>query len=323
MNTTRKTFALIGAAGFVAPKHFKAIKDTGNQLTVAFDKHDSVGILDSYFPEASFFSEFERFDRHLEKQRYGDDGQPVDYVSICSPNYLHDAHCRLALRIGADAICEKPLVINPWNLDQLSEIEQVYGRKVNTVLQLRLHPEIVKLKKEAKKQKEKPEIVLTYITRRGKWYHQSWKGDPARSGGLAMNIGIHFFDFLSWIYGSSKRSFLHIAQPERMSGVFELESARVKWFLSVSEDDLPKTVVESGGYAYRSITVGGKEIDLSAGFTDLHTKVYQEILAGNGFGAEDTRDSIELVYQIRNSVTVPINDQAHPFASGKKIAETS
>ena len=312
-----KQFALIGAAGYIAPKHFKAIKETNNELSVAFDKHDSVGILDSYFPSASFFTEFERFDRYLEKQRHDDDGRPIDYVSICSPNYLHDAHCRLALRIGADAICEKPLVINPWNLDQLTELEQVYGKRVHTILQLRHHSEVRKLKEAAKDQKEKPEICLTYISRRGKWYHYSWKGDSTRSGGLAMNIGIHFFDFLTWIYGPQTESFLHLNQSDRMSGMVELERARVKWFLSVCEDDLPKSVIDSGGYAYRNITVDDKEIDLSAGFTDLHTEVYKDILDGGGFGVEATRASIELVYQIRSSQTVSSAGQGHPFFEGK------
>jgi UDP-N-acetyl-2-amino-2-deoxyglucuronate dehydrogenase len=316
-----KNFAIIGAGGYVAPKHMKAIRDTGNQLIAAYDKHDSVGILDSYFPDADFFTEFERFDRHLEKQRLEKNGTPVEYVSVCTPNYLHDAHCRLALRIGADAICEKPLVVNPWNLDQLAELEQVYGKKVHAILQLRQHPEVLKLKRKAETQKEKTEICLTYITRRGKWYHHSWKGDPARSGGLAMNIGIHFFDFLTWIYGGSKRSFLHLSQPERMSGVIELEKARVKWFLSVSADDLPASVVENGGYAYRSITADGEEVDLSEGFTDLHTKVYEEILAGSGFGVEDARASIELVYQIRTSITVSANGSAHPMLNGSKVTK--
>lgn len=313
-----KNFAIIGAGGYIAPKHLTAINATGNQLIAAYDKHDSVGILDRYFPNADFFTEFERFDRHLEKQRYDKDGTPVDYVSVCTPNYLHDAHCRLALRVGADAICEKPLVVNPWNLDQLSELEQIHGKKVHAILQLRHHPEVLKLKEKAKEQKEKPEICLTYITRRGKWYHHSWKGNPDQSGGLAMNIGIHFFDFLTWIYGNAKRSFLHLSQPDRMSGVIELENARVKWFLSVSEDDLPSSVVESGGYAYRSITVDGDEVDLSAGFTDLHTTVYEKILAGDGFGVEDARSSIELVYQIRTSITVSANGSAHPLLSAGK-----
>jgi len=229
----------------------------------------------------------------------------------------------MALRVGADAICEKPLVINPWNLDQLSDLEQLYGRKIYNVLQLRLHPEVLALKKRAESQTEKPEICLTYISRRGQWYHHSWKGDPKRSGGLAMNIGIHFFDFLTWIYGKPSRTILHLSQPDRMSGVIELEKARVRWFLSVAEDDLPQSSVESGGYAYRSITVDGEEVDLSAGFTDLHTEVYKHILSGGGYGIEDARPSVELVYQIRTSITVPPNGQAHPFLLGKKMAKQS
>lgn len=308
-----RNFALIGAAGFIAPKHLKAIQDTGNNIVVAYDKHDSVGILDSYFPNASFFTEFERFDRFLEKQRHQDDGEPVDYISICSPNYLHDAHCRLAMRVGADAICEKPLVINPWNIDQLKELEQIYGRKVFAVLQLRLHEAVKDLKTqaEASTSGEKPEIILTYITRRGRWYHHSWKGDPERSGGLPLNIGIHFFDFLTWIYGEAESSQLHLAQPSRYSGTLELEKAKVKWFLSVDVNDLPAEVVKNGGYAYRSITCDGQEVDLSKGFTDLHTGVYEEILSDRGHGLEDTRAAIDLVYKIRTEGTVSIGPDAH------------
>ncbi len=313
-----RNFALIGAAGFIAPKHLKAIADTNNRLVVALDKHDSVGILDQYFPAASFFTEFERFDRFLEKQRRDADGQPIDYVSICSPNYLHDAHCRLALRVNAHAICEKPLVINPWNLDQLREIEEQYQRRVYTVLQLRLHPEIQRLQREvAESESARHEICLTYITRRGRWYHNSWKGDMERSGGLAMNIGVHFFDFLLWLFGGVRRSLLHLAQPSRMSGVLELERARVRWFLSVDERDLPEPVRTAGGHAHRSITMNGTEIDLSAGFTDLHTRVYEDILAGRGFGIDDAQAAIELIYQIRTSTTVAANGTAHPLLTGQ------
>lgn len=310
-----KNFALIGAAGFIAPKHMRAIKDTHNLLVVAHDKHDSVGILDSYFPTASFFTEYERFDRFLEKQRHKKDGQPVDYVSICSPNYLHDAHCRLALRIGAHAICEKPLVINPWNLDQLSELEQLHGKKVFNVLQLRHHAAVQKLKSEFADRGTgaKTDICLTYVTRRGKWYHYAWKGDITKSGGVTMNIGIHFFDFLSWVFGDVESSQVHLAQASRCSGVLELATARVKWFLSVEESDLPRHVMEQDGYAYRSITCDGQEIDLSAGFADLHTKVYEHILSGDGFGIEDARHSIELVYKIRQSQVVSPGQGAHPM----------
>lgn len=314
-----KRFALIGAGGYIAPKHLKAIKETGSDLTVAVDRHDSVGVLDSYFPDASFFTEFERFDRFLEKQRHDKDGQPVDYVSICSPNYLHDSHCRLALRVGADAICEKPLVINPWNIDQLRDLEQIHGQKVNAVLQLRLHEAVVELKKDADNSSpgNKPEILLTYITRRGKWYHHSWKGDAARSGGLPLNIGVHFFDFLTWIFGKAESSVMHLNQDTRCSGTLELEKARVKWFLSVDASDLPEEIVSDGGFAYRSITCDGKEVDLSKGFADLHTRVYKEILAGQGYGIDDTRAAIDLVYKIRKTTLSSIGPDAHPLLAAE------
>ena len=314
-----KNFALIGAAGFVAPKHLKAIKDTDNQLVVAMDPNDSVGILDSYFPDSNFFTEYERFDRHLEKLRRSNDGNAVDYVSICSPNYLHDAHVRLALRIGAEAICEKPLVVNPWNLDQLFECEQEYGKRVNTVLQLRCHPAVVALKERVANSKDRHEICLTYVTRRGRWYRHSWKGNEEKSGGLAMNIGVHFFDFLLWIFGGVQRNMLHVHQSNRMSGLLELEKARVRWFLSVDEHDLPADVRSGGGYAYRSITVDEEQIDLSSGFADLHTEVYQNILSGNGHGLLDARPAIDLIYQIRNSKTVSQNGESHPYLSSTSL----
>ncbi len=311
----KKNYALIGAGGYIAPKHMKAMSDTDGNLSVAFDRHDSVGVLDSYFPNASFFSEYERFDRYLEKMRRKP-GEAIDYISVCSPNYLHDAHCRLALRIGANAICEKPLVINPWNIDQLRELEQEYDRKIHTVLQLRLHPEVVRLKQEWSSDRgheKKADVSLTYITRRGRWYHHSWKGDEERSGGLAMNIGVHFFDFLIWTFGSVQRSFLNLKQPSRMSGVLELERARIRWFLSIDASDLPDSVKEGGGYAYRSIDVDGSEVDLSAGFVDLHTKVYREILAGNGFDIHDAQPAIDLIYQLRISIEVPCRGDAPAF----------
>jgi UDP-N-acetyl-2-amino-2-deoxyglucuronate dehydrogenase len=314
-----KRFALIGAGGYIAPKHLKAIKDTGNELIVAVDRHDSVGIIDSYFPDASFFTEFERFDRFLEKKRYGDSNEAIDYVSICSPNYLHDAHCRLALRVGADAICEKPLVVNPWNIDQLQELEQLHGRKVNAVLQLRLHEAVIDLKAKAESSTDrakKPEILLTYVTRRGRWYHHSWKGDESRSGGLPLNIGVHFFDFLTWIFGKAEKTELHLAEPSRYSGTLELEKANVKWFLSVDADDLPEEVVANGGYAHRSITCDGDEIDLSKGFTNLHSRVYEEILAGQGHGLEDARGAIDLVYKIRQQDVSSPGPNAHPKMLG-------
>ncbi len=315
----KKRFALVGAGGYIAPKHLKAIKDTGNELTVAVDRHDSVGIIDSYFPDASFFTEFERFDRFLEKKRHNNSNEAIDYVSICSPNYLHDAHCRLALRVGADAICEKPLVVNPWNIDQLQELEQLHGRKVNAVLQLRLHEAVIDLKAKAESNAnrgKKPEILLTYITRRGRWYHHSWKGDESRSGGLPLNIGVHFFDFLTWIFGEAEKTEIHLAEPSRYSGTLELEKANVKWFLSVDASDLPTEVVANGGYAYRSITCDGEEIDLSKGFTDLHTRVYEEILAGQGHGLEDARGAIDLVYKIRQQEVSPPGPTAHPKMLG-------
>jgi UDP-N-acetyl-2-amino-2-deoxyglucuronate dehydrogenase len=317
-----KNFAIIGIAGFIAPKHLKAVKETGNNLVAAMDRHDAVGIMDNYFPDAAFFTEIERFDRFLEKQRRDQNGSPIDYLSVCTPNYLHDSHCRLALRLGANAICEKPLVVSPWNLDQLRELEQEYQRKVYSVLQLRLHPELIRLKEEAAQSDssgKKKEIYLTYITRRGKWYHQSWKGDIERSGGVSMNIGIHFFDFLVWIYGSPVRSFLHLNQPSRMAGVLELEKARIRWFLSVDESDLPAQAREKGAHAFRSITVDGEEIDLSKGFTDLHTEVYRDILNGGGFGIEESQPAIELVYQIRTSTPVSYGDVVHPFVQGKPL----
>ncbi|MEM7784720.1 MAG: Gfo/Idh/MocA family oxidoreductase [Planctomycetota bacterium] len=309
---SKKNFALIGAAGYIAPKHMKAIKETGNRLVAAMDKHDSVGIIDSYFPNASFFSEVERFDRHLEKLHRSNDPESVDFVSICSPNYLHDAHCRLALRLGAHAICEKPLVINPWNIDQLKDVENTFGKKVYSILQLRLHPAVQALREKAKTSDEKAKVCLTYITRRGKWYQYSWKGDLEKSGGVTMNIGVHFFDFLIWVYGPVQSVQIHVQESKRASGILHLERANVKWFLSVDASDLPQSVVDAGGYAYRSIETDGQELDLSAGFTDLHTRVYDDILSGGGYGIEDAKPAIDLIYQIRNSVPVAPRSDAHP-----------
>lgn len=296
-----KNFALIGVAGFIAPRHLQAIKDTGNILVAALDKFDSVGIMDSFFPEADFFTEFERFDRHLEKLRR--QGKQIDYVSICSPNYLHDSHIRFALRHGADAICEKPLVLNPWNLDALAEIEQETGRRVYTILQLRLHPAIIQLKSEmeASSQKTKRNVDLRYITSRGHWYHHSWKGDISKSGGVATNIGIHFFDMLLWIFGKVKQNRVTALSDTTASGTLSLERADVRWFLSISADDLPADVKEAGKRTFRHLTVDGRSIEFSDGFTDLHTSSYREILAGRGFGLSDARPSIETVYTIRTS----------------------
>ena len=268
----RPRFAIIGAAGFIAPKHLKAIKDIGGVLVAAVDPHDSVGILDSYFPDCHFFTEIERFDRFLEKQRRGSAPQPIQYISICSPNYLHDAHVRLALRVGAHAICEKPLVINPWNLDQLEALEQEYGRKVYTVLQLRYHPAVKALKERLKANpKGRSDVCLTYVTRRGRWYHYSWKGKEEKSGGLVMNIGVHFFDLLLWLFGRPERSVVHHQSKTRAAGFLSLERADVRWFLSIESRDIPSRIRRLGGYAYRSITVDGAELDLSSGFGDLHT----------------------------------------------------
>lgn len=319
-----RTFALIGIAGFIAPKHLKAIRDTGNSLAAAMDPHDSVGILDSYFPDARFFTEIERFDRFLEKQRRQPDARPVEFISVCTPNYLHDAHVRLALRVGAHAVCEKPLVINPWNLEQLAELEQEYQRRIYTVLQLRLHPAVQALKKqlEAQSSPTRHEICLTYITRRGAWYHHSWKGSEEKSGGLVMNIGIHFFDLLLWLFGPADRSLVHQSTPSRVSGYLELQRARVRWLLSVDVNDLPADVRARGGYAHRSITIDGQELDLSAGFTDLHTEVYRDILAGRGFGIADCRPAIDLVYQVRYSRPAPANGLAHPLLSREQRAKS-
>ncbi len=292
-------FGLIGAAGYIAPRHMRAIKDTNNDLVVALDRNDSVGIIDSYFPVADFFTEPERFDRHIEKLRRNGNG--LDYVSICSPNYLHDAHIRLALRNDADAICEKPLVLNPWNIDALQEIEQRFNKKIYNILQLRLHPSIIALKKQIDDAPDKIyDIKLHYVTSRGKWYHYSWKGDMKKSGGVATNIGIHFFDMLMWIFGDVKTNKVSIYEKSKAGGFLELEKANVDWFLSVDSKDLPKEIAEKGQRTFRSITVDGEEIEFSGGFTDLHTKSYEKILQGKGFGLEEARKSIELVYKIRN-----------------------
>lgn len=312
-------FALVGAAGFVAPRHMKAIMDTGNTLVAAVDPHDSVGVLDSHFPGARFFTEIERFDRHLEKLRHESPDQAVDYVSVCSPNYLHDAHARLALRVGAHAICEKPLVINPWNLDQLKAVEQDHGKRVYTVLQLRLHEQLkaLKAKIDAETSGKKHQVDLAYITRRGQWYNTSWKGDLERSGGVAMNIGIHFFDMLMWLYGKPESTAMHLRDDRRMAGSLELEKANVRWFLSIDAEDLPAAVKEKGGHAYRSITADGQEIEMSAGFTDLHTRVYEDVLAGGGFSIDDARPAVELVYDIRKQdMTDNAGDAVHPMLAG-------
>jgi len=313
--SNNKNFALIGAGGYVAPKHMKAIKDTGNNLIAAVDISDSVGILDSYSFDVAFFTEFERFDRHIEKLRRTGGDEKIHYVSICSPNYLHDAHIRFAMRIGADAICEKPLVLKPWNLDALSEIEQETGKKIFNVLQLRVHPSIIELKQkvEAMDGDEKAEIDLTYITSRGKWYFYSWKGDVIKSGGIATNIGVHFFDMLMWIFGGVRNQEVHLAKADKMAGYLELERANVHWFLSADRHDLLDDAKTEGKTTYRSITVDGEEIEFSGGFTDLHTMVYKDILSGGGYGIEDARPSIELVHAIRESEPIASPDNFHPF----------
>lgn len=356
-----KNFALTGVAGYIAPRHLQAIKDTGNNLVAAIDPHDSAGILDKYFPCASFFTEIERFDRHLEKLRRGSEDGRIHYLSICSPNFLHDAHIRLALRIGADALCEKPLVLNPWNLDVLGELEKEYGKRIYTVLQLRVHPSLIELKRALDKKEEtrdkgrgtgdgatpdggqgqeirdgatpedgqgreteyrtklkngsgrKKEVTLTYITSRGLWYDFSWKGIKEKSGGIATNIGVHFFDLLIWLFGKVQKSTVHHSEVKRMAGFLELEDADVKWFLSIDRQDLPEEAVRNGKTTFRSITVDGEEIQFSEGFTDLHTRVYEETLAGRGFGISDARDSIELVYSIRNAAADLRYGDVHPF----------
>jgi UDP-N-acetyl-2-amino-2-deoxyglucuronate dehydrogenase len=298
-----KNFVLIGAGGYIAPRHMKAIKDTGNNLLAALDKHDSVGILDSYFPEADFFTEFERFDRHIEKLKRL--GIHTDYVSVCSPNYLHDAHIRFGLRIGAEVICEKPLVLNPWNVDALMEIEKETGKNVYTILQLRLHPAIIELRKKIKSSPtgQRYKINLTYITSRGHWYHTSWKGDVQKSGGIATNIGVHFFDMLMWIFGDVQENIVFKHTDDTASGRLVLENADVEWVLSIDAGTLPDDVRKAGKRTFRSLTINGEGFEFSDGFTELHTKSYDEILSNKGFRLSEIKKSIELVHNIRNAKT--------------------
>jgi UDP-N-acetyl-2-amino-2-deoxyglucuronate dehydrogenase len=295
-----KNFALIGAAGYIAPRHMKAIKDTGNRLIAALDKNDSVGILDSYFPEADFFTEFERFDRHIEKQKRK--GIKTDFVSVCSPNYLHDSHIRFGLRVGANVICEKPVVLNPWNIDALAEIEKETGNKIFTILQLRLHPAIIALKEKIAREPavKKHEVNLDYITSRGHWYYASWKGDIQKSGGIATNIGVHFFDMLMWIFGPVKENIVTEHSASTASGILELEKATVNWRLSIDANTLPDDIKAAGKRTYRTLNIDGESFEFSEGFTELHTKSYENILAGNGFPLMVTKPAIELVHQIRN-----------------------
>jgi UDP-N-acetyl-2-amino-2-deoxyglucuronate dehydrogenase len=304
-----RSFALIGAAGYVAPRHMRAIRAVGGDLKVAYDPNDSVGILDSHFPDAHFFTEFERFDRHVDKIRRR--GEKIDYVSICSPNHLHDAHCRFALRSGADAICEKPLVLNPWNIDGLAEIERDTGRRISTILQLRLHPAIIALRERFATSNKRHKVDLTYIASRGRWYYASWKGEDDKSGGVATNIGVHFFDMLCFVFGPAKRNEAHLREPERAAGFLECERADVSWFLSVDRNDLPPDV-QGKKTTFRSITIDGEEVEFSEGVTDLHTRSYEEIVAGRGFRLDEVRPSIQIVSTFRKAPVLPIHEWRHP-----------
>jgi UDP-N-acetyl-2-amino-2-deoxyglucuronate dehydrogenase len=305
-----KTYALIGAAGYIAPRHMRAMADTGGKLAVAYDPNDSVGIIDSHFPDAEFFTEFELFDRHVDRLRRR--GSNIDYAAICSPNYLHDAHCRFALRTGIDAICEKPLVLTPQIIDELAEIERDTGRRISTILQLRLHPAIIALRERFAKSNKRHKVELTYITSRGRWYHRSWKGDEAKSGGVATNIGVHFFDMLSFVFGSASRNEAHLREPERAAGSLECERADVSWFLSLDRNDLPDSI-KGKKTTHRFITVDGEEVEFSEGFTDLHTRSYEEIIAGRGFGLDEVRPSIDIVSTFRNAPIIRSNG-VHAFA---------
>ena len=310
-----KNFAIIGVSGYIEPRHLKAIKDTNNNLIAALDTYDGVGVIDSFFPETDFFIQTEIFDRHLEKIRFNK-GIKLDYISICTPNYLHDSHIRIAFRRGANAICEKPLVLNPWNLDALKKMENESGQKVWNILQLRLHKTIINLKNKIDNAPKNKifDVDLTYITSRGKWYYVSWKGDKYKSGGISTNIGIHFFDMLQWIFGDLKRNIIHVKSHDRASGYLEFEKARVRWFLSINSDLLPEDIKAKGQRTYRSILINGDELEFSDGFNELHTKSYQEILNGNGFGIEECRKSIEIAHEIRNLDTVKLAGDYHPFA---------
>ncbi len=313
MSAEPKNFAIIGVAGYIAVRHLKAIKETGNHMNAALDVFDSVGVIDQYFPEADFFVEFERFDRHLDKLKR--EGKHTDYVSICSPNYLHDSHIRFALRQQANAICEKPMVLNPWNVDALQEFEIETGRKVFNILQLRLHPSVMALKKRIENGPKNKiyDIDLTYITSRGNWYFFSWKGEMSKSGGVATNIGVHFFDMLSWIFGDITENVVHISKDNKVAGFLKLKNARVRWLLSVDYNDIPEKIKQTGLRTYRSLKLDGEEFEFSEGFTDLHTKSYEHILAGEGFGIEQVRKPIETVYNIRNAKPVGLKGDFHPL----------
>ena len=313
--SARRKFAIVGVAGYIAPRHLKAIKETGNELIAAVDKFDSVGVLDSYFPNASFFTEFERFDRHIELLRRKGEGA-VDFVSVCTPNYLHDAHIRFGLRVGADVICEKPLVLNPWNMEALAQIEKETGRKVYNILQLRLHPSIVALKQRIGQgpADKNYALDLTYITARGKWYYTSWKGDVSKSGGIATNIGVHFYDMLSWVFGEVKENVVHVASHDRVSGFLRFKNATVRYFLSINEETLPAEIRKAGKRTYRLLEMNGEEIEFSDGFTDLHTESYRQILNGKGFPLMEAMPSIQLVHDIRHAVPIGLKGEYHPLA---------
>lgn len=308
-----KNFGIIGVAGYIAPRHLKAIKDTGNDLVVALDKSDTVGIMDSYFPDCSFYTEYERFDRYVEKIKNTD--KKLNYLSVCTPNYLHDSHIRFGLRAGSDVISEKPLVLNPWNIDSLEQMEKETGRKVYNILQLRLHKAIVDWKKQIENgPKDKVyDVDLTYITSRGTWYYTSWKGDVAKSGGVATNIGVHFYDMLSWIFGPIQENIVHIYEHDRAAGYLRFEKARVRYFMSINSDTLPQEAILAGKRTYRKIEMEGQEIEFSEGFTELHTESYKNILAGNGFGLKEARQSIQIVSDIRNASPIGLIGDYHPF----------
>lgn len=309
-----KNFAIIGVGGYIAPRHLKAIKDTGNNLLSAYDRFDSVGIMDSYFPEAAFFTEQELFDRHNTKLQ--ESATKLDFVSVCTPNYLHDAHTRYGLRLGCDVICEKPMVLNPWNIDALEKVEKETGHHIYNILQLRLHDSIVALKKKIDEgpQDKVYDVDLTYITSRGKWYYTSWKGDEHKSGGVATNIGVHFYDMLSWIFGPVQENIVHVASHDRVAGFLRLKKARVRYFLSINADHLPANAVQGEKRTYRTIMIDGDEFEFSAGFTELHTKSYQKILAGEGFGIEEARNCINIVHTIRNAKPIGLKGDYHPLA---------
>ncbi|HAQ38255.1 MAG TPA: oxidoreductase [Saprospirales bacterium] len=309
-----KNFVLIGAAGFIAPRHLKAIKQTENKLLAALDPFDSVGVMDSYFPQADFFTEFERFDRHIYKLKR--QGTPIDFTTVCSPNYLHDAHIRFGLRHGTDVICEKPIVLNPWNIDGIKEMEAETGKRVYNILQLRLHESVIELKKKIEEGPKNKiyDVDLAYLTSRGNWYYTSWKGNINKSGGIATNIGVHFYDMLHYVFGDVKKNVVHLHTHDRAAGYLELEKARVRWFLSINEDTLPKEVQEKGLRTYRSITIGDEEFEFSGGFTELHTRSYEEILKGNGFGIEVAKTAIQIVHDIRHQDPVGLVGDYHPLA---------